>query len=202
MTSHVPVSVVMGDLRTPSAGDILTAIRRDGLETVPFTLTTLAEYMRDSILRTPKIIAASGAAINNTGDTNENTLATITIPAGTMGPNGIVNVMALWSTTANTNTKTCKIKFGGTIVQQLSHTTAVMLTTQGKAIVQNRNATNSQICQSVSNYGYGAANSAANVTAAIDTTAAVNITLTAQCVTSGTDTITLDRYFVEVIYAA
>lgn len=60
-----------------------------------------------------------------------------------------------------------------------------------------RNATNSQVGGPTGNDGFTTATTAV-VTAAIDTTAAVNIVLTAQLASAG-ETITLESYTVDVI---
>lgn len=150
--------------------------------------------------RSPRVIAASGAKLTNTGDTNENTLVTATIPAGSLGPNGFVRVWTLWTTTANTNTKTGRIRFGGTAFLGAAQTSGTGQTMNLITIIQNRNATNSQIGGQQNHSGVGIGISGAVTTGAIDTTADVSLTITAQCAV-GTDTIDLERYFVEVCYA-
>lgn len=44
------------------------------------------------LLGVPYILAASAVAAPTTGDTSENTLATVTIPAGALGANGIIRI--------------------------------------------------------------------------------------------------------------
>ena len=45
----------------------------------------------------PIILAQSAVAVSKTGDTNEATLASITIPAGAMGANGSLRLTTVWS---------------------------------------------------------------------------------------------------------
>ena len=47
--------------------------------------------------RAVRTLAQSAVAASLTGTTTETALATIVIPAGSMGPNGQVEVAALWS---------------------------------------------------------------------------------------------------------
>lgn len=133
-------------------------------------------------------LGQSAVAASNTGGTTETTLATITIPAGAMGANGRIEVRALFSVTNSANTKTLRVRFGGTTFAS-SAVTAV-----GSAPllmnVANRNAANSQV--GTLGTGFGTASGAA-ITTAIDTTAAVNITITGQ-LGLGTEAITLESY--------
>jgi len=197
MPNPFPPALIQAPVNTFLLTDKIVGVRPSSFEGLQNTVRGVIENA--GIVR---VLAASGAKISNTGNTTENTLATISVPASAMGPNGFVRVTSLWTTTANTNTKTCVVKFNGTAFTSFSHTTAAHLTTQAFSIIQNRNSLASQIGQALSNYGSGAGVNAAQVTSTHDTSGALNITLTAQCVTSGTDTIDLERYIVEVCYVA
>jgi len=144
-------------------------------------------------------LAVSGANVANTGDTNENTVATVTVPAGIMGANGAVEVIPLWDFTNNSNTKTMKVKFGGSVVYSIATTTTTSC--QMQYIVRNANSASSQVAQASSGSSGMGAVASSLLTGAIDTSAAVNITLTAQCNTAGTDTINLRGYIVRLIKA-
>lgn len=146
--------------------------------------------------------AQSGAAVANTGNTTENTVATITIPANSMGANGYIRVISTWTTTGNTNTKTVRVKFNGTIYTIVNHTLSTALMVQAITIIQNRNNTSSQIGGPAGTEGIERSINGAAITSAHNTTGALDVTLTAQCTTSGSDTITLERYTVEVVYSA
>lgn len=136
------------------------------------------------------LIGQSAAAAAHTGTTAETTLATITIPANAMGANGRVEIEVLWSATNNANVKTARAKFGATTILSTALTSNASLRISN--FVANRNATNSQIIGANTGTGFGASTSAV-VTAAIDTTAAVNITITAQ-LANAADTMTLEAY--------
>jgi len=59
-------------------------------------------------------LASSAVAITAPADTAENSLATIFIPAGTIGKNGELFISATFNYTGSTNNKTTNIKFGAT----------------------------------------------------------------------------------------
>lgn len=142
-----------------------------------------------------RIIASSAVAASGAADTNENTLATVTVPAGIMGLNGIVRVTTSWTFTNNANNKTPRIKFGGTTVA--TYTGASNASLDVTALVQNRASASSQMATGLAVASAG--NSKTNPQAlAIDTSAAVTILITAQKAT-GTDTMTLENYIVELL---
>lgn len=149
----------------------------------------------------PIILAQSWAAVSGAADTNENTLATITVPANAMGANGRLRIQTQWTFTNNANNKTVRIRFSGAAgTQYLVNTSAsVAGILQATTTIANRGATNSQIGAStlVAATTFGV-NGTASTTSAVDTTAATTLVITAQKAT-GTDTMTLDGYTVELI---
>jgi hypothetical protein len=126
--------------------------------------------------------------------TTEAILGTCTIPAGVMGANGSVSVNAVFSNNNSGNNKTFRVRFGGiggTLYAQTAQSTNIS-TKLINVIISNRNATNSQV-------GFATAaafgSTAAVVTGAIDTTAAVDIVLTGQLANSA-DNAALESYVV------
>jgi hypothetical protein len=113
-----------------------------------------------------------------------------------MGPNSALRITSMWSFTANTNTKTIRINFGGTLIIQSSYPTAGVGVVQLETIIRNRGATNAQSWVGGGYFGFSTATAVA--TAAIDTTADQALTFSAQCGVA-TDTITLEGYIVEII---
>jgi len=128
-----------------------------------------------------------------TGTTNETTLATCTIPANTLGANGILRVMAGYGHTNNANNKTVRVRFGGTAFTTVVTTTAANC--QIMSIIYNLNSTSAQ--GSIPHVGLGTTTAAA-VSGSIDTTQNQDIIVTGQLANTG-DTITLYAVFVEVI---
>lgn len=135
--------------------------------------------------------------VSHTGDTLEFTFDTITLPPGAMGPNGSVQVEAVFTHTVNTNTKTPRIRFGGTQIAGQAVTASTATSFFGNRVV-NRNAQNSQVffpTGLVANYVAGT--TAAVGTSAVDTSQPTPITITGQLGT-GTDTISREWYRVTV----
>jgi hypothetical protein len=150
-----------------------------------------------------RVLASSGAQIADKGNvTSEETFATITVPANAMGANGMLRVWLQWGYTNSANDKTARVRFSGaagTIFYSHVATTSVSL--GSVALIQNRNATNSQVGGPLTlAAGMGAGLSAA-ATASVDTTASTTIVITGQKET-GTETLTLERYLVELIPSA
>lgn len=146
-----------------------------------------------------RVLAASASAVSGAADTNENTLATITVPAGAMGLNGIIRVFTLWTYTNSVNNKTLRVRFGGvsgTTYLSVGPTTTAAFSTL--TIIGNRNSASSQV---------GVADAAANVfsattdavtTSSVDTSAATTIVITGQKASAG-EVITLEQYVAELI---
>ena len=154
-----------------------------------------------AIIRAPRgrILAASSVAVTAAADTNENTLATIAVPAGGMGLNGLLRYRFRFSQTNNANAKTARLRFSGAAGtdfitgQSLASNAAFQFTGN----IANLNATNSQKGQ-VEAQGATTLFVGPAVTAAVDTTATTTLLITAQKGTAG-DTITLESYLVELI---
>jgi hypothetical protein len=154
------------------------------------------------MLFTPRarILAQSAVAVSHTGNTTETVLATIPIGAGIMGPNGRLRISALFSITNNGNTKSCRIRMGGTgingqLILANTGTTTANIRTQTE--VANRGVANSQVNQPTSQQGWGTS-SGAIVTGAVDTDVAFNLYINALH-TNAADTIAIESYLVELL---
>lgn len=161
-------------------------------------LTLAAAADLASAATAPYVLAASAVAVPLTGSTSLTALATINIPAGAVGPNGFVRVTVLTSNTNNANNKTASIKFGATSYFARSFTTTV--SNQFQVIVQNRNSASSQVGHASNGSGLDSA-SGAVVTSSENTASIVALTINGQLGNSA-DTMTLERYIVEVFYKA
>lgn len=142
------------------------------------------------------IIAQSAVASSVTGTVNETTLATITIPAGAMGVNGVLRVSAQWSFTNNSDTKTINAYFGGVKFLGANQTTRASV--HVLKCIRNRNSQSVQALESIAMLGPGTADASTTGSAAINTAVQQTITFTGQLGTS-TDTITLEGYTIEVL---
>jgi hypothetical protein len=143
-------------------------------------------------------LGSSSAAIPHTGTTSQTTLATIPVPAGAMGPKGKLRITALWSVTNSANNKTLRAFLGATTLHAVNYTTVA--TVGFVKEVQNRNNQAAQVASPAGDLNIGTSTTSAVITATEDTATAKNVTLTAQLANSG-ETITLESYLVEVLYA-
>lgn len=153
--------------------------------------------------KTPQLLGASAVAVSHTGDTNETALATVSIPAGAMGTNGGIEVNTVWTITSSGNNKTLRVRLGGiggtgvlgavlTAVAQYSDSRRV----------RNRNSASSQVVSAGLSAPAGGLGStaAAVATAAVDTSTAKDLVISAQLANSS-ETITLEMYEVWLLPA-
>ena len=148
-------------------------------------------------LQSPGVVAQSAATgMSVTGTTSETTLASIVIPAGLLGVNGVLRITSLWTYTNSVNNKTLKVNFGGTTWFNQAQTTTA--SAQSMTIIRNRGVVNSQVGYAISAGSAFGSTSVANPTAAIDTTASQTITITGTLANTG-ETITLESYIVELL---
>lgn len=142
------------------------------------------------------------AAVQNflTGSTTETTLATITLPAGAMGANGILRISSVWTMNSNANNKTLRHRLGGTAIAQLPLASPNIFYV-ANTLFRNRNAQNSQIVMPLNAAGGMSSSAGALVSTAIDTSLSQSLTLTGQLANAG-DQIALEAYFVELFYGA
>lgn len=150
----------------------------------------------------PYLVKSSGVAVPLTGTTAETALATIPIPAGAMGKNGVIRVTALFSYTSSASSKTLRVRLGG-IAGTAFH--AVVATTssfhQTMVMIRNRNSVSSQISAPAISATAFNTGSATVVTDSINTDSAQDLVISGQ-LADGADSIVLQSYFVEVIYSA
>ena len=143
----------------------------------------------------PIKVFSLSAPVSLTGSTSVVTLATITIPAGLLGANGKLKIYPLWATTNNANAKTLRVNIGGSLCTTM--TSQSVPNNSGLVIIRNINNEAAQKCSSGLVAGIGSSNgSIASPT--VDTSAATTITITGQLAV-GTDTLTLEDLFIEVV---
>ena len=135
------------------------------------------------------------SSVSLTGTTLETTLVTITIPAGLIGSSGKVKLYPLWSVTNNANNKTLRVKLGGSTGYFLQMSGYAQLSSL--VIFRNFNSESVQKVSSGLPAGLGST-SGAFTSLTIDTSAATTLTITGQLAV-GTDTLTLESLFVEVV---
>lgn len=151
-------------------------------------------------LGTWHVLGCSAVAVPNTGSTTENVLATIPIPAGAMGPNGLLRIRSLWSMTNSANSKTPRARLNG--VSGTAYMAVVLTsvaTWTSEITIANRNSASSQVGNAAATSAVYGGTGVAVTTGSIDTASAVDLVLTGQLANAG-ETITLESYVVEVLY--
>lgn len=142
--------------------------------------------------------------VSNTATTSEEALLTVTIPAGAIGPNGIVRVTVQYDTNSSANSKTFKIyhnsstTIGGTNIWNASHTASLGARSSREFV--NQNSASSQRYHSAgADTGTGAGSGTG--TGSIDTANTSYIIVTGKKASAG-DTLTLSFAIVEIAYGA
>lgn len=178
-----------------------TVLRSNKGYSTPISPATSAQF-DCSNLGTWYVVGRSGVQVSHTGDTNETTLATISVPAGAMGPNGILRITAIFGATGSAGTKTARVKLSSTTFSQLAMSSAQ----SGQKVqveIHNRNSSSSQISHNSGGAQAGSwgLSTSAPTTGSIATSSAQDITLTGQ-LANGADSIAIEAYTVEVLYGA
>lgn len=137
----------------------------------------------------------SGIGYTMTGGTTENTLASVLIPAETLGPLGQILVHTVWSMTNNANLKTMRVKLGSSVLASITATTSVSAAMISR--IANRGGAASQIGMPSGSPGTGASGSAI-LTSTINTDADATLSITGQLAV-GTDTLKLESWYCEII---
>ena len=139
------------------------------------------------VVPTGTLTAVTGSNSSFTGSTTETTLINVSLPAGAMGNNGQVVVTANWSCNNSAGAKTGTVYFGGTSIGTASSYTT---STGGSSMnsIRNRGALGVQSTQLI-----GGAAASAHVYTAIDSSAAVAITITGDTA-AATDHIVLEGF--------
>lgn len=142
------------------------------------------------------VVGKNAASASCPADTNENTLATVTIKANTMGPYGCAKVWTLWRMSNNANAKTARIRFGGASGTDYLGGLDVSggSLTVAECRIYNQNNPSAQVG---TGQAPGFITTGSAVSSAIDTTADTTVVITGQKGTAGDD-LTLIAYTVEV----
>jgi hypothetical protein len=141
-------------------------------------------------LRTAHVLAQSASPVSHTGDTAEVILASVVVPANSMGPNGRLNIEADFSINSSSTAKTLAAKFGGVTLLSVSPNQAVFDLFEAR--VTNRSAADAQRWAAKRINGSTNATTAAG-TSAVDTTQDVTVEITGQ-LASAADTVTLESF--------
>jgi len=141
---------------------------------------------------------APSGATTVTGITTEATLASVTIPGGSVGPRGSIRVHLLCSVNNDASVKTLRVKLGNTTFA--SSSLASVATTSGWVHIYQRGVQNSQVCHP-SIISSLTSSGAAVVIGAEDLSTDKLLTITGQ-LADGTDSMTLEAWSVEILQAS
>lgn len=147
-----------------------------------------------------KVLGCSAVAVPLTGSTSETALATVTIPAGAIGANGLLRVTLLTSHTNNANTKTIRVRLGGiggTAFISVANTATLSMFFD--RTIANRNSQSAQVAAAASSINAYSASGSAPTTGTVDTSASQDLVISGQ-LQAGADTMTLESYLVELAY--
>ena len=111
-----------------------------------------------------------GPSQNNSNDANYVTIASVIMPAGTMGLNSKLVIIPDWDTPSSVSTKYLAVDIGGQNVSAPSVTTSVM----GKILIETQ-ALNSLVAQKTANGSSYGVTSNARLATSVDTTQDFNI---------------------------
>jgi hypothetical protein len=185
---------------TVAATDLINVLDQSVSWSRPMSMQNAADYL--GAIGGWRVLAKSAVAVTHTGDTTETALATITIPAGALGPNGAIRITSLMQNNNNANAKTLRYRFGtisGT--DYLGYSTTTNITHQGQRLIQNRNSASSQIAFPAGITNAYAATNVAPTTSAVNTAVSTTLVITGQ-LANAADTVTLESYLVELSYGA
>jgi len=141
------------------------------------------------------LLVQNNTASTVTGTAVETTLATITIPAGLMSSNGIIEVSSLWSCTNAATSRNIRGRFGAGAVSFLSSTITTSNTIQSRFYLRNQNSLSSQSVQPVGFVASYGTSTSSYSTFGQDTSIDFNITLSGT-LTDTSQFITLEAYTV------
>lgn len=143
------------------------------------------------------VLAHSGVAVSAGAVTTEETLFSMTIPGGSMGPNGALRVTTLFTTTNSANNKTMRIKLGATAFAAQVGTTNATFENIPQTI-RNRGSEASQVTFPTANAHTGTATGSAITTGTENTAIDLVLSITGQKAT-GAEVLTLESYTIELI---
>lgn len=150
--------------------------------------------------RTNPLIFASGANITtSTADTNENTITSFTIPGGSMGPNGWIEIGIEGTAVGGAGNITLRGKLGAKAFMAVVVTSAQENFDLGR-VIRNNNAQNVQTSFNAASNAMYSASTSTETTGAIDTSVNQTFTFTSQKGTAS-DAMVIKHYFVKVYYA-
>jgi len=144
----------------------------------------------------PNLLNSDFTDNSHTGDTNQTTLVTYTMPASTMGISDVLEIRAWGTMSTNANSKTIRVKFGGTQISGLASTSKSNW--HVVSYVANRDSASSQTSTSEMTQNFTTTNATVidNATPSINTASSVDIIITGQ-LANGSDTVTVNGWLIK-----
>lgn len=169
-----------------------------------FSTTTAGIAFLNTYASGNPTIPASPTAVTDgkgayTGVITEITGPTVTLAAGSMGPNGSLRIQARFSATNNADVKTPRVKLGTTNFAGFVMTS--LLNADALILIQNRGVATRQVGIVGASTYFGIGSSAsARTYGNIDTGSSQSVAISLQSATA-TDNLILEGYLAEVLYA-
>src|SRR5574343_1543101 len=141
-----------------------------------------------SMHRSKQVIASSAVQQSHTGDTNETTKGSVTIPGGALGANSVITLKGRFTFPASGNSQTIRLKADSSTLQTwIAGATQLSLAVNWE--VQMRNALNSQLGWIQGAAGTGGSTAAATFTTATEDFASDTVLAVTVQLGSGAETI-------------
>lgn len=147
-------------------------------------------------------VYTSAVAASHTGNTNETTLATVTIPGGLLQANSVIEIQCLWRAlmTVNSNVPTARLYFGGVLYGDWNvrlNTPSLDMTREFCRTIYCNNSVAAQKSANLFALDPAEEIDAAMTTSSVNTASDVNIVFKGLLDTSG-DTIRLEGYRIKL----
>lgn len=201
---HSSGGISIGNTTNPGASNLSVS---GSIELGNTTDTTIARAVAGQLTvegkPIPYVLAQSGASVSAGAVTTEEVLATISVPGGAMGPNGIIQVFTNFSVTNSSNNKTLRVRVGGVSGTEFFNLVLTTNVASGRiTTIANQNSASSQTgIASVGNANGIGSGALAVPTASVNTSNNFDIVITGQKASSG-ETLTLVNYFAVIYYGA
>lgn len=156
-----------------------------------------AGFTNAGMFPSPQRVLSNMARVDNTGNVAENTVKTTTITGSFFGTTGGVRILAYGRVSGLNNTKTIRLKFGGTTISTVTEAAGEQDDWSIDAVVMNKQVTGTQSVRVLAFQGT-TIEQHAYAEPAINTVGNVAIDLTAQVANAG-DNIITDGFIVQPV---
>lgn len=160
------------------------------------TLAASIDSNTATITHVYKLVETAHDGYSKTGDLVETLLYTGTIPADSMGPNGVLEIVAFIASSADVNDKTVRVKINGVTIAEKALTTSTQNSSKISMHLINRNNTAAQLmagpASGVANMDF--INSTSNIqTYSFDTSQEMTVEITAQLIDNAAASVSVEH---------